>query len=294
MIEETFEWAKRTDVGRVRSHNEDAVGIDGDIGLAVLADGMGGYNAGEVASAIAVQVITEDIQNRLNQSPANISSDELGYSRESIIVRDAVIHANQTIIQTAESQPQCRGMGTTVVVMLFYDNRMTVAHLGDSRLYRLRAGRLEQMTIDHSLVQELEEMGHYTHEEAQNSSQKNYVTRAMGVEQNPEVEIREAPVLPDDLYLLCSDGLSDRISDKEIAACLKKHDDNLDDAAEELIKLANEAGGEDNISTILTRVQKPFPKAGWPDWLDGIADRLQNQLVPVIAQQWEKLLRRFR
>lgn len=260
MNKNIIDWASGTDVGIIREHNEDAVGINEKIQLAVLADGMGGYNAGEVASAIAVQEISQEVHNRLGQEAATSDSDNLGYTRESVIIKDAIVNANQTILNTAEAQPQCKGMGTTVVALMFYDNRLTVAHLGDSRLYRLRNDNLEQMTMDHSLVQELENLGHYTHEEAINSPQKNYITRAMGVDSNPDVDIRESPVMPDDIYLICSDGLSDQVRDEQIHLCLTTHADKLERGVEQLIKQANDAGGPDNISVILAKVRRPFPK----------------------------------
>lgn len=260
MNKNIIDWASGTDVGIAREHNEDAVGVDKEIKLAVLADGMGGYNAGEVASAIAVREITREVHNRLTQETAATDNDNLGYTRESVIIKEAIFNANQTILNTAEAQPQCKGMGTTVVALMFYDNRLTVAHLGDSRLYRMRGGRLEQLTVDHSLVQELEDLGHYTHEEAINSPQKNYITRAMGVDGNPDIEIRESPVMPEDLYLICSDGLSDLVRDEDIWTCLTENQGKLEKTVNQLIQRANDAGGMDNISVILAKVRRPFPK----------------------------------
>jgi PPM family protein phosphatase len=248
-----------TDPGKVREHNEDAIAWDGEIGLFVLADGMGGYNAGEVASGIAVKTIMNlvresyDVQELAGQDKAS------GLSRPAIILRDAIARANKIINQTAKTQPQCEGMGTTVVTALFYDNKVIVAHVGDSRLYRLRGERFEQVTMDHSLLQELVDRGFYTPEEAQRVTNKNYVTRALGVEPTVEVEIREEPVQRGDCYVLCSDGLSDMIEDEDIHLTISTFGANLDTVAKQLVQLANDNGGRDNISVLLTEVSETFP-----------------------------------
>src|SRR5881392_737557 len=144
-----------TDTGKVRDHNEDTIAVDPDIGLLVLADGMGGYNAGEVASGIAVKTIVNLVREQVEREDLNVQDRESGLSRPTIILRDSIQRANKIIYQTARTQPQCEGMGTTVVGALFFDNRISVAHVGDSRLYRVRNGKLDQVTLDHSLLQEL-------------------------------------------------------------------------------------------------------------------------------------------
>jgi serine/threonine protein phosphatase PrpC len=171
-----------SDVGRVREHNEDTIGVDPDIGLMVLADGMGGYNAGEVASGIAVKTIMSLVKEAFDQQDELESVDaETGLARASILLRDAIIRANKIIYQTAKTQPQCEGMGTTIVACLFADNKVAVAHVGDSRAYRLRTNHFEQLTLDHSLLQELVDRGFYSQAEAARATNKNYVTRALGV-----------------------------------------------------------------------------------------------------------------
>src|SRR6186713_2397498 len=204
-----------TDTGKVREHNEDTIAFDGDIGLLVLADGMGGYNAGEVASGIAVKTIVNLVRESVEREDLRVNDRESGMSRPSIILRDAIHRANKIIYQTARTQPNCEGMGTTVVAGLFFDDKLTIAHVGDSRMYRLRDNRLEQVTQDHSLMQELVSRGFYTPEEAARAAAKNFVTRALGVEPTVEVEITEIPVVKDDLFLLCSDGLSDMVEDDD-------------------------------------------------------------------------------
>lgn len=148
-----------TDVGRKRSHNEDTIGSDKTIGVAVLADGMGGYNAGEVASQMAVNMILEELRDSLQKADREEIDEETGFSEKTLVVKQAIEKANQIIYQTAQSQPQCHGMGTTLVTVAFHDDRLTIAHIGDSRLYRMRGDALEQVTSDHSLLQELIDKG---------------------------------------------------------------------------------------------------------------------------------------
>jgi protein phosphatase len=248
-----------TDTGKVREHNEDTIGVDGDIGLLVLADGMGGYNAGEVASGIAVKTIVNLVREAVAREDLEGADKDSGLARPSIILRDAIYRANKIIHQTSKTQPQCEGMGTTVVACLFYDNRVSIAHVGDSRLYRLRAERFEQVTMDHSLLQELVDRGFYSAEEAQRATNKNYVTRALGVEPNVEVEINEQPVQKGDYYVLCSDGLSDMVEDDDIHLTISTFGANLDSVAKQLTQLANDNGGRDNVSVVMAHVLDSFP-----------------------------------
>ena len=253
-----IEFAEITDTGRVRDHNEDAIGSDPEIGLMVLADGMGGYNAGEVASGIAVQIVSELATEGAGRENRDEIDPHSGLMRQSIVLRDAVYRANKIIFQTAQSQTHCEGMGTTIVAAMFYDNKISIAHVGDSRAYRLREGQLEQLTLDHSLLQELVDRGFYSAEEAQRSTNRNYVTRALGVEPTVEVEVHEHDVLPEDIYLLCSDGLPDMVEDEDIHLTISTFNASLDVAGKQLIELANEHGGRDNISVQLAQVIAPF------------------------------------
>ncbi len=248
----------QTDTGKIREHNEDTIAFDADIGLLVLADGMGGYNAGEVASGIAVKTIVGLIKDAVEREDLRIHDQAAGLSRSSIILRDAIVRANKIIYQTARTQPHCEGMGTTVVGALFFDDRVSIAHVGDSRLYRLRDKQLDQVTIDHSLLQELVDRGFYSAEEAQRAANKNYVTRALGVEPNVEVEIQEHPVQQGDLYLICSDGLSDIVEDDDIHLTISTFGANLDNAIKQLIQLGNDNGGKDNISVLVAEVLSRF------------------------------------
>jgi serine/threonine protein phosphatase PrpC len=248
-----------TDTGRVREHNEDALGTNLDAGLLVLADGMGGYNAGEVASGIAVKTLLELVSEACEREERNALDPTTRLMRQSIILRDAIVRANKVIHQTAKTQPQCEGMGTTIAACLFYDNRISLAHVGDSRIYRMRRGRFEQLTMDHSLLQELVDRGFYSQEEALRSTNKNYVTRALGVENAVNVEIQEDQAQPGDVYLLCSDGLPDMVEDEDIHLTITTFGANLETVGKQLIQLSNEHGGKDNVSVILAQVIEPFP-----------------------------------
>src|ERR687891_1184673 len=213
-LTQVLEIASCTDPGMVRSHNEDSVAADPASGLVVLADGMGGYNAGEVASGMATTVIVTEMRQILqNAKPYDVdtrTSEEIAAR----LVRDQVLKANSSIYQAAQSQPQYAGMGTTLVVCLFYDNRVLVAHLGDSRLYLLRDGVLRQVTRDHSLLQEQIDSGLLTAEQAKNAQHKNLVTKALGIDPTVEPEIHEYTTRPGDVYLVCSDGLCDMVADE--------------------------------------------------------------------------------
>ena len=254
-----LEIAGLSDVGRERELNEDNIGSDLDVGIAVVADGMGGYQSGEVASALAVNTMLSELREGIaNITPGDID-EESGFSNETLLVKSAICKANNAILDTARSRPNCQGMGTTLVAAVFYDDRMTIAHVGDSRLYRLRRKELEQITVDHSLLQELVQKGFYTPEEAKRSLNKNLVTRAVGIDSNVEPDLQEEVVVPGDLYLLCSDGLSDAVEDGEIREALNRYGASLEEAARALVKMANDRGGKDNISVVLARVVKPFP-----------------------------------
>ncbi len=253
-----LEVVNQSDVGQKRPHNEDSTITDVKNGLVILADGMGGYKAGEVASALAVTDIQHNVANGLKKIKKGQTDDTTGLHNESILIRDIITQANSNIYNTALTDPQCKGMGTTIVVGLFYDNTLSIAHVGDSRLYRFRNNGLQQVTKDHSLIQELVDRGLYTLEEAKANTPKNLVTRAMGIEVDVDVDVVEEMVIPGDIYLLCSDGLNDMVNDEEIHLTLSKYSANLVQTAEELVKFANQRGGKDNISVILVRIREDF------------------------------------
>jgi PPM family protein phosphatase len=243
----TIEMHAALDTGRARSNNEDAIALDPGVGLAVLADGMGGYNAGEVASSMATGFVRDELGRWLRDSGHGSEDAEIKHAMEI-----CVDNANRAIFNAANANPQYTGMGTTLVVALFRGERLLLGHVGDSRGYRLRAGRLQQITRDHSLLQEQIDAGLITPEQAAFSANKNLVTRAVGVEDTVLVEVHAHEVLPGDLYLLCSDGLSDMVDDTGIAQLLQAAD-SLESCSLALISAANDAGGKDNISVVLVR-----------------------------------------
>jgi serine/threonine protein phosphatase PrpC len=258
----TIEIHADVDPGRSRSNNEDSVATDAAVSLAVLADGMGGYNAGEVASSMATSFIRTELGRWLREASSQASDAEV---RRAMDI--CVDNANRAIFNAANSNPQYAGMGTTLVVAVFRDNRLLLGHVGDSRAYRMRSGRLQQITRDHSLLQEQIDAGLITPEQAAFSANKNLVTRAVGVEDTVLLETHQHDVLPGDVYLLCSDGLSDMLDDPSIAQVMQAHD-GLESCTRALIEAANDAGGKDNISVVLVRASggasTPARASWWP------------------------------
>jgi serine/threonine protein phosphatase PrpC len=249
-----LEFAAKTDIGMVRVQNEDTVAVDAVLQLAILADGMGGYNAGEVASSIAAVAIREEIESQWRQYRRLHKSAAEAPVRQWLM--QAVRQANSTIISAARREPEYRGMGTTLVVAWFQpEHSVSIAHVGDSRAYRIRHGELTQLTCDHSLLQEQIDAGLILAEDAQFALNRNIVTRAVGVDYQLEVEIHQHLLQVDDLYLLCSDGLSDRIGAADISNIVSRAQGDLKLACSMLVNAANQAGGQDNISVIL--IQAP-------------------------------------
>jgi len=264
-LSSALEIVVRTDPGMVRGHNEDAVFANPNLGFAILADGMGGYNAGEVASGMATMVLSSELETAFSVRPPYEVDRETGLTYGHSCLKEKVALTNSAIFNAAESQPQYSGMGTTLVTALFYDNRVTVAHIGDSRLYRLRGESFVAITRDHSLLQEQIDCGMISLEEARFSQNKNLVLRALGVDVNVDTEIHDYPVRPGDIYLLCSDGLNDMVDDEDIQLTLQNRGANLDLAASALIQMANDNGGRDNVSVILIKILCDFaaPQGWW-------------------------------
>jgi len=250
-----------TDVGRSRDNNEDSVAVDMSVGLAVLADGMGGYNAGEVASQMLTSFISTELGRWLKESGGTAAAGDV---RRAMDI--CVDNANRAIFNAANTNPRYAGMGTTLVLGVFRDEGLLLGHVGDSRGYRLRGGQLTQITRDHSLLQEQIDAGLLTVEEAAFSSNKNLVTRAVGVEDTVMLELHLHEVQPGDLFLFCSDGLSDMVDQAVLAQLLINHP-SLPEAGQALVDAANEAGGRDNIAVVLARAEgrvKPEGRAWWP------------------------------
>ena len=262
-----------TDIGKVRDHNEDAVASDLSIGLLVLADGMGGYRAGEVASEMAVLLVATEITQSM-QDNAQVWLEKSELLPESHMLKNAIQKVNAAIYQVSQDEPQCAGMGTTLVAGVFTNNKLIVGHIGDSRMYRLRGGVLTQLTEDHSLVQEQINAGLITQEQALTSSHKNLVTRALGIDSSVELDLQELDVEVGDFYLLCSDGLSDMVSDAEIAETLLETNGDITYAANKLIHLANEHGGVDNISVMLAIIEKEF--ATEKSWVQNLLEKVKK------------------
>ena len=266
----SLEIAARTDPGVLRSLNEDSIATDDALGLLVLADGMGGYQSGDVASSLATRIVVEGLTRELRDRPdADVAA----------VVADVVRQANRAIHQEGRQRAQRlpgnvpQAMGSTLALLLFRDNRVTLAHVGDSRIYRLRGGRLELMTHDHSLLQEQIDLGILSVEAAATSHNRHLVTRGLGLQPEVEVAVEVHDALPGDLYLVCSDGLNDMVDNADIELVLDSLQANLPLAASQLVMIANDNGGDDNISVILAKArpqtEPAAAKGGLFSWLLG-------------------------
>ena len=251
-----YTFCAQTDPGRTRENNEDSMVFDEATHLGVLADGMGGYNAGEIASGMATAFIKSELSRWLSEAGPQASAQQVQRA-----IEICVENANLAIFNSAKSNPQYAGMGTTLVVGVFQGAKLTLGHIGDSRCYRWRGHELTQITKDHSLLQEQIDAGLLTPEQAVFSPNKNLVTRALGVEAEVMLELHEHQVASGDLYLMCSDGLTDMVLDNEIAKILQK-EWPLSQIAETLVSLANENGGRDNITVMLVQVAGATEKRG--------------------------------
>lgn len=251
-----FTAAGVTDVGQVRQANEDGYSIVPRENLWILADGMGGHASGQVASAIAVEAI-EDFMTRWRHEPDFQWPFEVMESRsphENALV-NAVRVCNVRVYNRAQVDPSCEGMGTTIVVMHHHpDVGMIMAHLGDSRVYRLRDGQLVQITEDHSLVNHLRKTYHLSLEEARSRAGKNVIVRAVGLEDDVDPELTLDQPMKGDLYMMCSDGLTDLVDDWIVQQILAGLADEPQEASEALVRAANHAGGTDNITVIVVRI----------------------------------------
>ena len=253
----SLEVAALTDVGRVRSFNEDTVAVDKKQGIAVVADGMGGHRAGEVASRMAQDIVLAGLRARgtgRRKHPAQTIERVLG-------------QANRSILEAARANPAYRGMGTTVALLLFHGSGVTLAHVGDSRIYRLRAGALTLLTRDDSLLSDQVEMGLISADEAGGSHNRHLVTQALGMNERFSPRLREEQVRPGDVFLVCSDGLNDMVDEADIELILASLHMNLSLAARHLVQLANDNGGFDNVSVVLVKALAASPGAGRAGWL---------------------------
>lgn len=249
-----IEFASLSDTGLVRAHNEDAIETSVELGLAVLADGMGGYNAGEVASKMSVELITQHLRRKQQAAWIPLLSRQTSVAARWI--NEAVSYANSCVVEAAHEHAAYVGMGTTIVVALCHQDKLLLAHVGDSRAYRFRNDVLTQLTRDHSVLQAQIDAGLISEEHAQFSPIKNLITRAIGAHEDIDVEIHDHLLEAGDLYLLCSDGLTDMVKREQIYRIVHQHIDELELCCKTLIECANTNGGRDNISVILFRVKE--------------------------------------
>lgn len=248
-----IEIAGQTDVGRKRAHNEDNFAILGEFGLYIVADGMGGHASGEVASQMAIDTMREffaSTQDDPDKTWPYKMDRTKGYEENRLVT--GIKLSNLRIFESARHNPQQRGMGTTIVSLFVTQQGVYLAHVGDSRIYRLREGRLDQLTEDHSLLNDYKKMKHLTEEEIANFPHKNVIVRALGMKETVKVDTRfEEPRLGD-VMVLCSDGLAGPVSDEEIRSIVLAAPD-LKTASQRLIDRANENGGPDNVTCVLAR-----------------------------------------
>lgn len=245
--------AGATDTGLRRRANQDAMGWDTELGLALVADGVGGGNAGEVASATAVRAIKSDLRAAVRSARGG-PGDPGSRPAQAAMVHELVRRANARVVGMAGRETRLEGMGTTLALVLLSEDFVTVAHVGDSRVYRMRGGSLERLTRDHFMLTELVECGALTADEAERSRHRNVLTRALGMAHSAEPDLSQHPTASGDLYLLCSDGLTTAATDEEIAGLLLEAGDDLQAAAQQAVALANRRGGLDNISVLLMRL----------------------------------------
>lgn len=255
-LENALSIVRLSDTGKLRKRNEDTIASDVSIGLAVLADGMGGYNAGDVASQMAVLTITADLKTKFKNAIQENQLIDTSNIKSHLV--NAVNTANNAIFQVSKEQAQCAGMGTTLVLSVFIDNKVVIGHIGDSRAYLFRNHDLTQLTNDHSVLQEQLDSGLLTAEQAKFVTYKNYVTRALGVESEVDLELSTFDVAIGDIYLLCSDGLTEMVEEDEIRTTLIENSDDIAHTANTLVQKANQHGGKDNISVILIEVLAEF------------------------------------
>ncbi len=244
-----------TDVGRKRNHNEDSFLVDDDIQLYVVADGMGGHAGGGTASRIAVETIDAELRKvREGKDNPFASSTTLQESPLPEAIRGAVEKACLNIFTTAQEDPRLAGMGTTVIALLIKDEHAFFAHVGDSRAYLIRGDLIQQISEDHSLVNEQIKAGMITPEEAKHSRYKNIITRSVGFEEEVQVDVMGLACEPGDTFILCSDGLANMLEDRELLEVVQKNP-KIGDVPKKLIDLANDRGGDDNITVIAVRMQ---------------------------------------
>jgi protein phosphatase len=254
-----IEAAAATDLGNVRQYNEDSIALDPELGVVAVADGMGGHRAGEVASAMATEIVLSGLRRRL----AELRSGADQHS-PLLAVEESINQANLAIWGASQSNAALLGMGTTLALALFHDNRIVIGHVGDSRIYRLREGALRLLTRDDSLLRDQVDARLISAADAGDSHNRSLVTQALGAAERVVAHVGQHDALPGDIFLLCSDGLNDLVDDADIELILGALESNLPLAAQQLVQAAKDNGGYDNITAIVAKVRRPFPAArGW-------------------------------
>ncbi len=274
MMGDVLEIAAVTDVGNVRQYNEDSVAVDVDLGLVALADGMGGHRAGEVASVMATETVITGLR------AAAPEFDPRDHERQPLqALAKSIKRANAAIHESGRHDVRYRGMGTTLACAVFYDNQVALAHVGDSRIYRVRDGTLSLLTRDDSLLRDQVDLGVISAEEARHSHNRSLVTRALGIEAEVSPHLATETSMPGDVYVLCSDGLNDLVEDADIELIVSKLAANLPLAAQHLLQAAKDNGGFDNVSVVLARVRAPFAAAPPTLWV-----RLQRYVKRILGK----------
>ncbi len=239
-----------SDIGLVRQNNEDCWAELPALGFYALADGMGGHRAGEVASRLAIDTVCETMETALGEN-----TDELSFEEAHGVMQLAIEHTNRVVYEKGQSDEEFKGMGTTLCCLLFHRKGIIYAHVGDSRIYRLRKGKLEQITRDHSLLREMIELGQLNEGQAEEFVYKNIITRAIGTESEIDPSVHMADLQNHDIFLMCSDGLSDMITVNDMEKIVTKSK-TLEEAGARLVKAAKENGGYDNVTVVLMEVSK--------------------------------------
>lgn len=242
--------AGASDIGRKRKTNQDSICLDHKHQFFAVADGMGGHNGGDIASQLSVKIISEYVAQNKQKPPQDL-------------MRDVIVEINRQILETAAAQPELTGMGTTLAAIMFNGAQLILGNVGDSRVYMVHNNAIFQMTRDHSFVQEKLNMGIYTREDAAHDPQKNVLVRSVGIDEDIQVDVFNYRICKNDIFLICSDGLHGKVSDRDILFIVQKHlsdPENCDasqvqELVNELIKQANENGGQDNISVIIAVAQ---------------------------------------
>ncbi|MBV9079846.1 MAG: Stp1/IreP family PP2C-type Ser/Thr phosphatase [Elusimicrobia bacterium] len=273
--------AGKTDRGRRRAKNEDCLSLDKDLGFMLVADGMGGHASGEVASKLASEICTEQLRRALKTGRVPVPTHVPANGRldpRTLLLGDCVKMANRAVFEAAQNDPTKHNMGTTLVAALWLDDKLAVCNVGDSRLYVSKVGRLTQVTVDHSFVQEQVERGLMKAEDAEKSELRNMLTRSVGIDEDVDVDVMEAQLSPGDFVLLCSDGLTKMLNDREIEKVFQEKNDPAE-IVSELIRRANQAGGADNITCAVGRLE------GSPATWAPLADRVKAMFRKKVETQ---------